>query len=726
MKRFCQNCGQENELSAKFCVKCGNKLEEAEMAVSGESNIAGGAGIPVQPAMNMPVQGIFKRIGRKRLIIAGCVAAVCVLIVAGVAAGKTMQFKDYIEKYRQTEEKYPSLGYFKEEYDSYLDEAEYMASHFTFWKMGKQRQQMEELCAGIDEMEKKIATYQKDFDSVVADIEDSGKYFTGDFEDSYNSTKHDLKNALDKFDIEGCKDYTYKFDRVRNDIINKNKELGNTYIDDAKDFLGNYSLASCESYLLNEKYNKIKKLFDEEKYADEKSEYEDICNMVSRISSIQYCDRLISDYAQADVSEDNIIKLYLQSENDSVWDKDDIWVYEKENGKDTWNKCEMQSIEKVRDKGGLSIDIVADVSSSMEDCFGDMQDVVAAFARSTSDNTRLGLAELSSTYTRIDGFTDDKDEIVEDVYNLSCYGSTSLYYTLYSSVLYAAQSKGARCVIAFTDGINVPYGTGYDYTEYDVIDIAQQYKVPIYLIGIGYDVDSYVLEEIADSTGGFYDSIDVYSPGLPSYWGDIYQRIYEEQQNMYQLSYKTGIPNSKDRAVYVNYYNEDLSEGVYIEDDIEASALDEMYNNGELDAGNLMSYYTNNRYIYDGDMENLGVNDIQTIINIYYAKNGFGFGIKERIDEMVSIGAMDKNGTKDSAGVEKELKKDDVLWKNYCTFYNVRYSKIYSLTYSVYSSGTGLSKKEIIKKVHDKIGESDYARYKTIISSALKEIKENY
>ena len=726
MKRFCQNCGQENDLSAKFCVKCGNKLETTEIAASVESNIAGGAGIPAEPSMNMPGQGIFKRIGKKRLIIAGCVAAACFLIVGGVAAGKTMQFKNYIEEYKQTEGKYSSLGYFKEEYDSNLDEAKDMASHFTFWKMGKQRQQMEELCAEIDEMEKKIATYQKDFEGVVADIEDSGKYFLGDFEDSYNDTKDNLKDALDKFDIEGCRDYAYELDRLKSDIIDKNVELGNTYIDNTKDFLDDYSLALCETYLLNKKYDNIKKLFNEEKYADEKSEYDDVCGMVSRIGNMQYCDELISDYAQADVSEDNIIKLYLQSKNDSLWDEEDIWVYEKENGKDTWNKCEMQSVEKVRDKGGLSIDIVADVSSSMEDCFGDMQDVVAAFARSTSDNTRLGLVELSSTYTRIDGFTDDKDEIVEDVYNLSCYGSTSLYYTLYSSVLYAAQSKGARCVIAFTDGINVPYGTGYDYTEYDVIDIAQQYKVPIYLIGIGYDVDSYVLEEIASSTGGFYDNVDVYSSDMPSYWGDIYQRIYEEQQNMYQLSYKTGISNSKNRIVYVNYYNEDLSEGVCIEDEIEASALDEMYDNGELDASNLMSYYTDGRYIYDGDMENLSVNDIQTIINIYYAKNGFGFGIKERIDEMISMGAMDKNGTKDSADVEKELKKNDVLWKNYCTFYNVRYSKIYSLTYSVYLSDTGLSKKEIIKKVHDKIGESDYARYKTIISSALKEIKENY
>lgn len=724
MKRFCQNCGQENELSAKFCTGCGQKLETAETAASSENNNNTNK-MPAQQSESAVQQSIFERIGKKRIITAACIMAACFIITMGVAAGKTMQFKGYIKEYQNIEEKYPSLGYFKEEYDSNLDEAKDMASHFTFWKMGKQRQQMEELCAEIDEMEKKIATYQKDFDSVVADIEDSGKYFLGDFEDSYNSIKNDLKDALDKFDIERCKNYAYKFDSIKSDIINNNIELGNTYIDNAKDFLDNYSLASCESYIINEKYENIRKLYNEEKYADEKAEYDTIEEITERINNIRYCDELVSGYAQADVSEDNLIKLYLQSESDSVWDKNDIWVYEKENGKDTWNKCEMQSVEKVRDKGGLSIDIVADVSGSMDGCFGDMQDVVAEFARSTSDNTKLGLAELSSTYTRIDGFTDDKEQIVSDVYDLTCYGLTSLYYTLYSSVLYAAQSKGARCVIAFTDGINEPYGTGYDYTEYDVIDIARQYKVPVYIIGIGYDVDSYVLEEIADSTGGFYDNVDVYSSGMSSYWSGIYQRIYEEQQNMYQLSYKTSIPNSKDRSVYVNYYNEELSEGVFIEEEIEASVLDEIYDN-VFDEGNLMSFYTNDRFISDGDLQNLSVNDIQTIINIYYAKNGFEFGIKERIDEMISLGAMDENGTKDSAEVEKKIKKDDVLWKNYCTFYNVRYSKVYSLTYSVYSEDMGLSKKEVIRKVHDKIGESDYARYKTIISSALKEIKENY
>lgn len=726
MKRFCQNCGQENEQTAKFCVKCGSKLETSEIAASNENDIVNNSNIPMQITGNITGQNIFKRIGKKKLITAACIIAACFIVTAGVAAGKTIQFKNYIKEYQQTEKKYSSLGYFKEEYDSNLDEAKDIASHFAFWKMNKQRQQMEGLCNNIDEMEKKIEIYQKDFNNVVTDIEDSGKYFIDDFESSYNDTKDNLKKALEQFDIEGCKDYAYKFDRLRDDIIKNNMELGNTYISNTKDVLDNYSFGSCELYILNQKYDNIKKFFQEEKYADEKAEYDDFDKIAERINNIQYCNDLVSDYAQADVSEDNVIKLYLQSDDESLWNKDDIWIYEKENGKDIWNKCEMQSVEKVKDKGGLSIDIVTDVSDSMDDCFSDMQDVVADFVRSTSDNTRLGLSELSSTYTRIDGFTDDKEKIVNDVYNLSCYGLTSLYYTLYSSVLYAAQSKGARCVIAFTDGMNVPYGTGYDYTEYDVIDIAQQYKVPIYLIGVGYNVDSSVLQEIADSTGGFYDTVDIYSSDMSSYWGDIYQRIYEEQQNMYQLSYKTTIPNTKDRSIYVNYYDDNLSEGVYIEDEIETSVLNEIYNDNEFDTNNLMSYYTNDRYISDGDMENLSINDIQTIINIYYAKNGFGFGIQERIDEMISIGAMDANGTKDSATVEKIIKNDDVLWKNYCTFYNVRYSKIYSLTYSVYLSDMELSKKEVIERVHDKIGESDYTRYKDIISSALKDVKKNY
>ena len=102
---------------------------------------------------------------------------------------------------------------------------------------------------------------------------------------------------------------------------------------------------------------------------------------------------------------------------------------------------------------------------------------------------------------------------------LNCYGLTSLYQSLYSSVIYTASQPGSKCVVAFTDGLNEPYGTGYDFTENDVIEAAKRYKIPVYIIALGSQVDSYVLNNIAYSTGGkYFENTSIY---------DLYS-IYEE------------------------------------------------------------------------------------------------------------------------------------------------------------------------------------------------------
>jgi hypothetical protein len=91
----------------------------------------------------------------------------------------------------------------------------------------------------------------------------------------------------------------------------------------------------------------------------------------------------------------------------------------------------------------------------------------------------------------------------------------------------AAAQQGARCVIAFTDGIN----NNSERSQKDVIEIAQLYQVPIFIVGFG-SVDENILEDIALETGGYYKYInDVYD------LAEFYEDIYRQEKEMYLLQF---------------------------------------------------------------------------------------------------------------------------------------------------------------------------------------------
>ena len=163
----------------------------------------------------------------------------------------------------------------------------------------------------------------------------------------------------------------------------------------------------------------------------------------------------ILNYDQVDVSQDKQINLYVNSDNkDESWNKDSFVIYEKKDDSDEWVKCSISDVKQI--EGNMSIDLVADISDSMSWQFGSMQDCLNQFTEATEDDTNLGLSTISSIYSRELTFTTDKNSVETAINNLECEGLTSLYQSLYSSVLYTATATGSRCVVAFTDGMNVP------------------------------------------------------------------------------------------------------------------------------------------------------------------------------------------------------------------------------------------------------------------------------
>jgi len=192
---------------------------------------------------------------------------------------------------------------------------------------------------------------------------------------------------------------------------------------------------------------------------------------------------------------------------------------------------EVRSAEQLAGNQGLNIALVADKSSSIS--YTDMDKIKTVMTEfvdrldfTTGD--RAEVLAFDSIVQQMCTFTDSATLLKNGIGYMSTDGTTALYNALHDGVNHATLQGGARCVIAFTDGQD----NESFYTPREIVDYANQNQVPIYIIGVGYDVDTYTLQDIAWSTGGQYWFIDdLYD------LEEIYDTIYRQQMQIYAVEY---------------------------------------------------------------------------------------------------------------------------------------------------------------------------------------------
>ncbi|MDD5937132.1 MAG: VWA domain-containing protein [Clostridiales bacterium] len=648
-----------------------------------------------------------KKGSTKKILIPIVVVLAILLVAAGIFGGiaftRTNTWKEYLATYRNFPDQVESLGNFEEDYKAYLKEAEDFAAHYKFWEYENQKKKMEELCEDVKELNKAIEGYLEVYESVVAEIDDSGKYFLDDYEKEYKYIKEAFTEDLEAFDEDACRKDSKKFEKIRDDIKDYNQSIIASYDETITDFKesGNNNYYEVELELLTEKTNSYQEAVASGNYNKIRSSYQDFMELKGLYDNVPDGMYSLGDYIQMDVSEEKIIRLYY-SGSDMNWDPKKIRVYEygKKHG---WYEDIVLDLKRI--KGNMTIDLVADISTSLYDQFDEMKNSVTSFVNSTDADTKLGLSIISSTYRREATFTTNKNSIVSKVNDLYCEGCTSLYQSLHSSVLYTASNTGARCVVAFTDGRNEPYITGYDYTADDVIEVAQKYQVPVYIIGIGSNVDSVEMERIANATGGRF-----YSNRSASELYGIYNEIYSKQADMYELSYQSKHLNKDAREVYMYYYDAANSVGFRTQFKLEPAVVQSGYSlAGITSSDDLLSYYTNQKHLAAEDISSLSsIDDLQTVINIYYAKNGYKFKDSTVLQTMQSLGVIKQNGSLDGVTAEANIKKDEVLYSNYKALQIARYEWIYSVTREVYWEYYGnISLNEIEQEVNSRLNQKN-------------------
>lgn len=189
----------------------------------------------------------------------------------------------------------------------------------------------------------------------------------------------------------------------------------------------------------------------------------------------------------------------------------------------------IRSVERLEGNEAIGFDILVDKSDSMSDDMAQMQGILQDFIRSM-DYTSGDHAEIISfdsyiMYMCTD--TNDMNNLLNGISNMTPYGMTALYDALVTGIYNASSRTGPNCVIAFTDGID----NQSTYTYPEVIQLALEKGIPLYLIGTG-GADESVLSQMALETGGYYWNLQTIGD-----MDDVLREIYTNQKNMYCIEY---------------------------------------------------------------------------------------------------------------------------------------------------------------------------------------------
>lgn len=428
-----------------------------------------------------------------------------------------------------------------------------------------------------------------------------------------NDVVLNLADALDNRNVEGCKRYSSALLSLQNELetysVREVRELKDMVDVSSKNYL-----YDAEAEIMTGLYTTADEMFQKEKYKTAYDGFQqclDLINVSTRECLYQM------NLEQVDETNYPNTKLYLKVTDFStgeIIDNLDVSKFSlMEKIKGEYQTKTIDKITLMDQAENLNIGIVADVSASMGDMLYITEDAMDSLVSSMQFNIgdRAALYSFADTVTREQYFTNDAAGIRNSIYSLTHGNMTALYDALAFSLSEIIVQDGAKCIIAFTDGIENCSVSSKEY----IIEKAQRYQIPIYLIGIGRNVDAYELSDIANRTGGQYYSInEIYS------MDEIYKTIYREQKAKYVLEYTTDdtMDVSEQRVLYIRYddgHNLIRNEIKYVPEDYTIKGF--------------IFHDSDKRYLTEAELDKLTEAEVRIALNEIYARRGYIFQTAE-------------------------------------------------------------------------------------------------
>lgn len=368
--------------------------------------------------------------------------------------------------------------------------------------------------------------------------------------------------------VNTCKDYMkeYKKSIDEKNMLNINKI--DKSLEEKEKSLEKYdeSIITDLSNDLNDLQNtkslypyETKKIDDIESKVNNLIKSGDYNSAYKKCSSILFSFRKISDLSnfgnlQYDFSEFPKVKLYLDSTK-----LEEILGYSINGTKfkiiekigDNYEEVKINEFGTTSQDGGVNIDLLADISASMNPYFNDVKTATTNFVQNVDmTKNKVGLMSFGDSANRIYDFTNDQNAILNGINSLQLQNMTCLYDALSISLSNINTQSGAKCIVAFTDG----YDTKSYYNYNSVLDLAKSYNIPIYLIGIGELSPEYeeILTNISEVTNAYYRNIN--ESNIQQEMSQIYGDISKRQNTLYYIDYTDKNKNkSEKRELYLEY-----------------------------------------------------------------------------------------------------------------------------------------------------------------------------
>lgn len=278
----------------------------------------------------------------------------------------------------------------------------------------------------------------------------------------------------------------------------------------------------------------------------------------------------------------------------------------------------------------MSINLVVDQSGSMSS-EGKMGNAKAAAHAFIDEITASGTnnAEITSFDDRVynrQPFTSNAVLLDSAVDALSTDGDTALYDALYWALQRTNLKSGSRVVIAFTDGEE----NTSSYSESDVVELSRLTGIPVYLVGIGDEVDAASLRSLATSCNGQY--YDASTADLAQALQGIYESIYADQRSMYRVVYTSTFEGETSAYRTVRLVCTDSSafqgaaESSYMPVD-NVSAYESSVNMNDY-----VLEDSNRRYLAKSELEDMSLWELYLARNEIFARHGRGFKNQDLVD----------------------------------------------------------------------------------------------
>lgn len=508
---FCEKCGKKLEDGVKFCPSCGNRVEIPENQTD--------------TVHEQPEKSKKSRKKSKLPLVLIAVLAI-ILIVGGIlygTVGLDMQKDKLAVKIKKA-----GIPQYTEEMNEIVDEWD----DFGIFSISDKRNDLHKL--------KKIVNYLDEYNTAVDEYKSMNKEkeqyaLDEDSYKEYENALHDCSDAIEQKNPESLINAV----EIAKETLKDLKKADDSYVEDRVKMYEGLDLKDAGDDVVSGYKKNLKEIQD--LTGKGKKDYKAIKEAFSKMDQIVYQyiepkNQAVVSIQQIDASEFPTVKLYMSIKDKTtgnvIENLDDAFFYiNKQDANAKYVKQVVKSANQLNEKEALKVDMIADVSGSMDGSpLNEAKQVMSDFVGSVQFDAG-DLVELTSFSTGVcleQEFSDDAATLTNDINNLVTGDMTSLYDALYTAVERVAAQNGARCVIAFTDG-NDNYS---NCTKEDVVNVANRYHVPVFIIGIG-SIDYADVNDIATQTGGMYYNVsDVTS------MDKIYEEIYQMEKQLYLVEFE--------------------------------------------------------------------------------------------------------------------------------------------------------------------------------------------